>query len=43
MTGSEVGSPAGAVVGWTKGSGTGSFSDGRVGDSAADKVSWKLR
>ena len=36
MTGSEVGSPAGTEVGWTKGAGSGSglFSDKRAGVSA---------
>ena len=37
MTGSEVGSPAGTEVGWTKGAGSGSgsglFSDKRAGVS----------
>lgn len=42
VPGSELGSPACAEVDWTKGSGTGSFSDGHVGGSAADRVSWKI-
>ena len=34
MTGSGIDAPAGAEVGWTKGAGTGSFSDKRAGVSA---------
>ena len=42
VSGSEVDVPAGARVGRTTAAGLGSFSDGIVGVSAADRVSWKV-